>query len=184
MKYKTILADPPWYEYGAGAKSVRGAQAHYPLMKTPEIIKYMGSISVDDNAHLYLWVTNTFLPDGLAVMAALGFEYMTNLVWVKDSIGLGQYFRGQHELLLFGKRGQPPYKKAVNAGRSRATISTVIRARKRGHSIKPDKQYQIIEATSFPPYVEVFARRRKAGWDSWGNDVDPSTPLDTFGVSE
>ena len=180
MKYKTILADPPWYEHGAGAKCVRGAQRHYPLMQTAEIIEYMSAIPIDDNAHLYLWVTNRFLPDGLQVMRALGFEYLTNLVWVKDTIGLGQYFRGQHELLLFGKRGQPPYKKAVNAGRSRATISTVINARKRGHSIKPDKQYRIIEATSYPPYLEVFARRRKHGWDSWGNETDPTDPLESF----
>ncbi|MCK5641183.1 MAG: hypothetical protein KAJ19_10310 [Gammaproteobacteria bacterium] len=94
MKYKTIYADPPWPERGGG-KIKRGADRHYPLMKVKEIISmsdFVNSIS-DENCHLYLWVTNNYLPSGLQVMEAWGFRYITTITWVKDRIGLGQYFR-------------------------------------------------------------------------------------------
>lgn len=169
-KYRTVYADPPWLERGAG-KIKRGADRHYPLMKTNEIIEYMKQIDIDENAHLYLWVTNNFLPDGLKVMEALGFRYVTNRVWVKDKIGLGQYYRGQHELLLFGVKGKLPYKKAVGNTRSKCSISTVIKERRREHSAKPKSVYEDIERTSHPFYIEVFARNRRDGWDSWGDDL-------------
>ena len=100
---RTIVADPPWLERGGG-QCKRGADRHYPLMPTDAIIKLMREVlfmRVEPHAHLYLWVTNNFLPDGLLVGKALGFRYVTNLCWVKDRAGLGQYWRGQHELLLF-----------------------------------------------------------------------------------
>jgi N6-adenosine-specific RNA methylase IME4 len=161
-KYRTILIDPPWYEKGGG-KIKRGADRHYPLLKTDEIIKVIkqsGVFNPDDNCHLYLWVTNNFLKDGLRVMEELGFRYITNLVWVKDRFGLGQYFRGQHELCLFGVKGKLP-------ARNRKT-STVIIEKRRAHSQKPTKIYEIIESVSYPPYLEMFARQTRLGWDSWG----------------
>ena len=107
-KFKTVLLDPPWYERGGG-KIKRGADKHYPIMKTPDIIRTITQCehwnNIDDNAHMYLWVTNNHLESGLFVMRSLGFRYVTNIVWVKDRIGLGQYARGKHELLLFGTRG-------------------------------------------------------------------------------
>ena len=110
IKFKTIYADPPWAEQGGG-KTKRGADRHYNLMKTKDIVALPVSDLADDNAHLYLWVTNNFLEDGLKVMKAWGFKYITNIVWIKQGpVGLGQYFRGAHELLLFGVRGMVPYK--------------------------------------------------------------------------
>jgi len=143
-------------------------------MKTSDIIDYMSKIEMDDDAHLYLWVTNSYLEDGLKVMDSLGFRYVTNLVWIKDRFGLGQYFRGQHELLLFGVSGKLPYK------REKRSIPSVIKAPRREHSRKPDEQYPIIEATSYPPYIEAFARYGRQGWDMVGDQL----PLSVQSVLE
>jgi N6-adenosine-specific RNA methylase IME4 len=170
LNYRTILIDPPWYEKGGG-KIKRGADRHYPLLKTDEIIsviKNSGVFSPADDCHLYLWVTNNFLEDGLRVVRELGFRYITNLVWVKDRWGLGQYFRGQHELCLFGVRGKL-------MTRNRFT-PTVIIARKRRHSQKPDEMYGVIERCSYPPRLEMFARGRREGWDSWGKELPEYSP--------
>ena len=169
--YRCVLADPPWHESGGG-KSVRGAQRHYRLMRWDQIVAVMLDQLPDrvaDNAHLWLWVTNNHLEDGLRVMKHLDFRYITNLVWVKPSFGLGQYLRGQHELLLFGVLGKLP-----SMSRSK---STVVRAEKRGHSVKPDEVYEVIEAVSPGPRLEMFARRRREGWDCWG-DQAPEAPAD------
>ena len=168
VNYKTILADPPWLERGAG-KIKRGADRHYPLMKTDDIIKYMKQIPIDDNAHLYLWTTNNFLKDGLRVVEELGFRYVTNVVWVKDRIGLGQYLRGQHELCLFAVKGKVPYK--IIDGK-RVTESSVINAKRTKHSKKPDEIYSKVEHISYPPFLEVFAREQRDGWDRIGNEVE------------
>jgi len=166
MKFRTILIDPPWMERGGG-KIKRGADRHYPLLKTDEIIRVIkesGIFNPDKKgSHLYLWVTNNFLIDGLRVMRELGFRYITNIVWVKDRFGLGQYFRGQHELCLFGVMGKL---------RTRArNISTVIFEKKRRHSQKPEAMYKLIERASYPPRLEMFARSRRQGWVSWGNEL-------------
>ena len=173
IMYKTLLADPPWMEVGGG-KIKRGADRHYPLMKTKDIIEYLKQIPMEENAHAYIWVTNNFLEDGLEVMKALGFRYVTNLSWVKMKdnkvqFGLGQYFRGSHELLLFGVKGRLPYK--LNDGK-RSAIPTVILSPRNEHSRKPDEQYDIIEKTSYGPYIEAFARRKRDGWDCVGNEVE------------
>ena len=166
MEYKTIYADPPWPEYGSG-KSIRGAQRHYNLMSINDIINFMKKISIAENAHLYLWCTNRFLPDGLKVIDALDFKYITNRVWIKDTIGLGQYFRGMHELLLFAKKGELPFKNRINNQRSKCKIKSIILCKKKGHSIKPNI-YIDIEKTSYPPYLEVFSRNNIDGWDCIG----------------
>lgn len=167
MKYKCILMDPPWLERGAG-KIKRGADRHYPLMSASEIVRTVlqsGVWDPDDDAHLYLWVTNNHLEDGLLVMKALGFRYVTNVAWAKPSFGLGQYFRGQHELCLFGVRGRlPSQAKPKN-------VSSVILAEKEAHSKKPEKMYAVIERTSPGPRLEMFARNKREGWTSWGNEV-------------
>lgn len=166
--YHTMLADPPWWEVGGG-KIKRGADRHYALLKTPEIIEVLRQVPMAEDAHLYLWVTNNHLLDGLQVIEALGFRYITNLVWVKDSIGLGRYFRGQYELCLFAVWGKTLMKAEPT------NVSTVINAKKREHSRKPDEVYPIVERTSFPPFVEVFARTRRAGWDVVGNQAPEAT---------
>lgn len=168
-----MLADPPWNERGGG-KVKRGADRHYPVMSTPEIVRTMIQAPAwrpADNAHLWLWVTNNYLRDGLFVMEALGFRYVTNVAWVKVDdrgqvqMGLGQYVRGSHELLLFGVRGRL---RAL----SNAVKSAEILAPRTQHSRKPEQAYTLIEAVTPGPRVELFARRRRDGWDTWGNDPE------------
>ena len=172
MKYKCILADPPWYERGGG-KIKRGADRHYPLMKTSEIIKLSDMVQTlaDDSCHLYLWTTNNFLKDALTVSDTWGFRYITMITWAKDRIGLGQYFRGQTEHCLFCVRGKLP---AVDKS------TTLLIAPRRKHSEKPDQMYNIIETVSPGPRIELFARTKREGWDSWGNEL-PNTVQKTFG---
>lgn len=158
--YHTILADPPWKETGGG-KIHRGADRHYSLMKTDDIMKL--EIPSDKNSHLYLWVTNSHLEDGLAVLKSWGFRYITMITWAKDRFGLGQYFRGQTEHVLFGVKGNLPYKSR--------SCSTLILAKRRLHSQKPDELYALIETVSYPPYLEMFARQRRLGWDVWGREA-------------
>lgn len=175
MTYRTIVADPPWLERGSG-KCKRGADRHYPLMTTPAIVALMSAElagNVAPDAHLYLWATNSFLPDGLDVMRALGFRYVTNVAWCKPRIGIGQYFRGQHELCLFGVRGKGY---AVRSA-SRAIPSVIVADHRRKgdgtrlHSGKPEAFYEMVEDRSQGPYFEMFARRAREGWSAVGNDV-------------
>jgi len=173
-RYRCIVADPPWLERGGG-KIRRGADRHYPIMRTHQIIETMLRApcwSPDDSGcHLWLWVTDGKLPDGLEVMQALGFRYIRTMVWVKDRIGLGQYLRGQHEICLLGVRGRLP-------ALSRSEPSVVTAARRK-HSQKPEESYRRIEAVSPGPRLEMFARSTRVGWDSWGNQVadDPQISL-------
>lgn len=173
MKYKTIYADPPWPEYGGG-QIKRGADRHYPLMSVREIIDLSKTVAelTEPDAHLYLWVTNNYLPAGLEVMGAWGFRYVTKITWVKDAgFGIGQYYRGRTEDCLFGVRGNPGYK-AINGKRGQG--ETVIFTRPGEHSQKPARMREMIEAVSFPPYLEMFARRRYPGWDVTGNEAPSS----------
>ena len=122
----------------------------------------------EDNAHLYLWATNNYLPQALEVMKVWGFTYKTVITWGKDRFGLGQYFRGQTEHCLFGVKGNLPYK--VIDGK-RAQGRTLILSPRREHSQKPPEMRSAIETVSHAPYIELFARERVDGWDAWGNEV-------------
>lgn len=179
-KYQVIYADPPWNESGGG-KIKRGADRHYPLMKTKEIASLPVSEITDDNCHIYLWVTNNFLQDGLEVMRAWGFKYITKITWIKgqviengvlklDNAGLGQYFRGQDEVCLFGRKGMIPY--ATKEGK-RQQGNTVIISPRRKHSQKPIEMRAMIERVSAnaETRIELFAREKIDGWDFWGNEV-------------
>lgn len=166
----TVLMDPPWAEYGGG-EIPRGAQRHYPLLKTDEMPAVIRSCPhwdrLADDGHLYMWVTNSFLEDGLWLMNALGYRYVTNLVWTKDRFGLGQYFRGQHELLLFGVRGR--------VVRTEGTWPTWLgqSALTRGrHSEKPEEVREMIEQASPGLWLEIFAREVRDGWIGWGNELE------------
>lgn len=128
---------------------------------------------VEQTAHLYMWVPNALLPDGLAVMEAWGFTYKSNLVWHKvrkdggsDGRGVGFYFRNVTELILFGVRG--PHARTLDPGRSQVNV---IQSRKREHSRKPDEQYDLIEQCSPGAYLELFARGERSGWTTWGNQA-------------
>lgn len=168
--YKTVLLDPPWNENGGG-RIKRGADRHYDTMKTTDILSTILVSTywkqVHPNAHMYMWVTNNFLEDGLFLVKALGFRYVTNFVWVKDKIGLGQYFRGQHELCLFATRGTRPTEFRTED----KTISSVLHAERTKHSQKPISSYELIERRSIGPYLELFARSERENWASWGNEI-------------
>jgi len=166
-KYKTIYADPPWPERGGG-KIKRGADRHYKLMTVKQILELPVSSIAEDNCHLYLWTTNNYLPDALNVMVAWGFKYKTTITWEKDRIGLGQYFRGMTEHCLFGVKGNLPYKIIDDKRQQGRTIIIAPRGR---HSEKPEEMRKMIETVSYGPYIELFARKLRPGWDSWGNEV-------------
>lgn len=168
-KYKTIYADPPWMERGGG-KIKRGADRHYPLMKTKDIMALpVRNLIHEDGCHLYLWTTNNFLPDALQVVQAWGFVYVTMITWQKDRIGLGQYFRGNTEHCIFATTTKRlPYK--ILEGKRQQGITGFI-AERNEHSKKPDEMRKMIELVSYEPRIELFARQEFDGWDSWGNEV-------------
>jgi len=168
MKYKTIYADPPWPERGGG-QIKRGADKHYNLMTVKEIAALPIRNIADDNCHLYLWTTNNYLAQALEVMRAWGFRYVTTITWVKDRIGLGQYYRGITEHCLFGVKGNLPYK-IIDGKRQQGR--TVIIAPKTKHSEKPQEMRSMIEKVSYAPRIELFARQRFIGWDCWGDEIE------------
>lgn len=169
MTYKTIYADPPWMERGGG-KIKRGADRHYPLMSTAQLMDLpVQDLVSPDGCHLYLWTTNNFLPDAMKVVAAWGFEYVTMITWLKDRQGLGQYYRGLTEHCIFATTKQRlPYK--VLGGKRQQGV-TGFYAPKGRHSQKPEAMRDMIEKVSYPPYIELFARKPHEGWDVWGNEV-------------
>lgn len=173
--FSTILIDPPWQFQNRTGKVAPEHQRlrRYRTMTLDEIRALPVSAHADQNSHLYLWCPNALLPEGLDVLRAWGFQYKTNLVWYKvrkdggpDGRGVGFYFRNVTELLLFGVRGRlrtlPPGRSQVN----------VLSSRKQEHSRKPDAMYELIEACSPGPYLELFARQRRAHWSQWGDEVD------------
>ena len=168
-KYKTIYLDPPWPEYGGG-KIVRGAQKHYKLMTIKEIFDLKSFIVglTDEQCHLYMWATNSHIKIAFELLDYWGFEYKTMITWIKDRIGLGQYFRGLTEHCLFARRGVLPYK--IIEGK-RAQGKTGFYASKTAHSRKPEEMRKMIELVSYEPRIELFARERFEGWDAWGYEV-------------
>ncbi len=176
--FSTILADPPWQFIN---RTGRMAPEHrrlnrYDTLDTKQICQLPISSVAASKSHLYLWVPNALLPDGLRVMAAWGFECKSNIVWEKirkdggpDGRGVGFYFRNVTEILLFGIRGKNN-RTLAPGGRQVNFLAT----RKREHSRKPDEQYDIIEACSPGPFLELFARGERPGWTGWGNQADPS----------
>jgi len=144
----------------------------YPTMTLEEIMELPVARIAKPASHLYLWVPNALLAEGLEVMRRWGFTYKTNLVWYKvrkdggpDGRGVGFYFRNVTELVLFGVRGSL---RTLQPGRRQVNI---VSTQKREHSRKPDELYNIIEACSPGPYLEMFARHRQDGWSQWGNEV-------------
>lgn len=171
--FNTIYSDPPWPAYGGGIKGGRrGANRHYQLMSVKEIMAMGPEVRriAGDNCHLYLWMTNTYLPDALKVMESWGFDYKTIITWLKDRKGLGQYFRGKTEHCLFGVRGVLPYRFRKDGKRAQGVTGFV--APRQEHSVKPEEMVKMIELVSHPPYLEMFARRpREGNWQVWGNEV-------------
>lgn len=175
-KYSTILADPPWRFANRTGKMAPEHRrlARYRTLTFEEIEALPVPRVVAPTAHLYLWVPNALLPQGLKVMATWGFEYKTNIVWHKrrrdggsDGRGVGFYFRNVTELILFGVRGKNA--RTLSPGRRQVNY---LGTRKREHSRKPDEQFDIIESCSPGPYLELFARGVRPGWAVWGNEAD------------
>lgn len=174
-KYKTIYADPPWqFQNRTGKVAPEHKRlSRYATLRLDEIkLLPVGEIA-DAKSHLYLWVPNALLPEGLEVMKAWGFEYKTNLIWEKirkdgqpDGRGVGFYFRNVTEMLLFGIKGEK--NRTLDAGRSQVNL---LRSVKREHSRKPDEFVSLIEECSEEPRIELFARGTRDGWDMWGNQA-------------
>lgn len=188
-RFGTILADPPWqFENRSGKVAPEHYRlARYSTMPLDEISRLPVAEICDATAHLYLWVPNALLPDGLQVMKEWGFTYKSNLVWHKirkdggsDGRGVGFYFRNVTELILFGVKG----KNARTFDRGRRQVN-LIATRKREHSRKPDEQYQLIEECSPGPLLEMFARGARKGWASWGHQAEASYRPDwpTYGYN-
>ncbi len=174
-RFGTILADPPWqFKNRTGKVAPEHKRLNrYGTMKLEDIMALPVNQIAAPTSHLYLWVPNALLPEGLAVMKAWGFEYKGNIVWEKvrkdgepDGRGVGFYFRNVTELLLFGVRGTNA--RTLAPARSQVNL---LRTQKREHSRKPDEIYPLIEQCSNAPFLELFARGERSGWISWGNEA-------------
>jgi len=177
--YGTILADPPWQFNNRTGKVAPEHKrlSRYSTLALQEIKEIPVWLVAAEQSHLYLWVPNALLREGLEVMEAWGFQYKTNIIWHKirkdggpDGRGVGFYFRNTTEIILFGIRGKL---RTLKPGRSQVNV---IKTRKREHSRKPDELYNIIEACSPGPYLELFARGQREKWDQWGNEVEDYSP--------
>lgn len=158
-EFPTIVIDPPWRYDNVATRGA--AEDHYPTMSQDELLDM--EIPATDDAHLYLWVTNSFFEDGFALMRQWGFTYKTCLTWCKPQIGMGNYFRSTTEHVLFGIKGRQPT--------LRNDVPTHFIADRTRHSAKPESFYDLVESCSPGPYHEMFARRRRFGWTAWGNEA-------------
>jgi len=179
-KFKTVIADPPWqFQNRTGKMAPEHKRLNrYATMTLDDILALPVAQTLDDTAHLYLWVPNALLPDGLRVLEAWGFTYKSNIVWHKirkdggpDGRGVGFYFRNVTELVLFGVKGKKA--RTLAPGRSQVNF---LATQKREHSRKPDEFYPLVESCSPGPYLEMFARGSRDGWTTWGNQADEYTP--------
>jgi N6-adenosine-specific RNA methylase IME4 len=157
--FPTLVIDPPWRYDNVATRGA--AEDHYPTMSQADLLAL--ELPADDNAHLYLWVTNSFFEDGFALMRSWGFTYKTCLTWCKPRIGMGNYFRSTTEHVLFGVKGRQPT--------LRNDVPTHFVADRTRHSAKPESFYDLVESCSPGPFLEMFARRRRFGWSVWGNEA-------------
>ena len=179
-KFSTVLADPPWQfknRTGKMAPEHKRLQ-RYPTLSLDEIKSLPVSKITNDPAHLYLWIPNALLLEGIDMLQSWGFTYKTNLIWHKvrkdggpDGRGVGFYFRNTTEIILFGVKGKNA--RTLKPGRSQVNI---IRSQKQEHSRKPDELYDIIENCSNGPFLELFARGTRKNWVAWGNQAQNYTP--------
>lgn len=180
MKYRTIVADPPWRYTKTGARIAGrmvgrggGAERHYTTMSMEEVASLNVADLTADQAHLYLWVTNPKMFSGPAdIVKAWGFEYVTLLTWIKTGApGLGWYFRGATEHVIFATRG----KLGIETAKRVSNVFTAPRGR---HSAKPEVFYETVERVSPGPYLELFARSKRDGWYAWGEEVESDINLE------
>jgi len=172
-KYKVIYADPPWYFKSYSKKGEgRNATQHYDCSSLTDIVSLPVNDISEDNATLIMWVTDPFLQEAFKVIEGWGFKYKTvAFTWVKQNknnsnffTGLGYWTRANPEMALLATKGKP---KRINKD-----VSQLVISKRREHSRKPDEMYDKIERLLEGPYIELFARTQRSGWDSWGNQVD------------
>lgn len=175
-KFRTVLADPPWrFQNKTGKVAPEHRRLNrYGTMSLEEIKALPVGRILADAAHLYMWLPNALLPEGIETLRAWGFEYKSNIIWHKirkdggsDGRGVGFYFRNVTEIILFGVKGKNA--RTLKPGRTQVNY---LATRKREHSRKPDEQYSIIESCSPGPYLELFARGARDGWATWGDQAD------------
>ena len=169
-RYRTILADPPWDIQQGGAL---GAIRHYHLMSLAQIKALPVGDLTENDAHLWLWTTNAASESAYQVVRAWGFEPRSLLTWTKPRLGLGNYLRNCTEQLIFATKGKAPIQ-------FRAQPNWLFAARQ-DHSHKPEEVYDIIERCSLGPYLELFARRKRQGWQVWGDEVESDIRLGGIG---
>lgn len=179
-RFATVLADPPWqFQNRTGKVAPEHRRlSRYGTMDLQAIMELPVAQLAAETSHLYLWVPNALLPDGLKVMEAWGYTYKSNIVWRKirkdggsDGRGVGFYFRNVTELVLFGVRGKNA--RTLQPGRTQVNF---LETRKREHSRKPDEFYDIVESCSPGPYLEMFARGPRENWSVWGNQAEEYYP--------
>ncbi len=161
QNYRTVVVDPPWPFRKQSARGATGR--HYPAMDLDCIQALPVSEWAGPDAHLYLWTTNAHLPDALRVVQHWGWKYRTLVSWAKPGIGVGTWYRGTTEHIIFATRGTLP-----TLQRNKGTWFEAPRGR---HSAKPAAAYELIESMSPGPRLELFARATRPGWDAWGDEV-------------
>ena len=185
-KFRTIVADPPWQKNQSAGGSYGGAIKYYDLMSLERVKDMPVAKLADDNAHLYLWVTNSNIDEGLEVVKAWGFRYITMFHWIKPKLGVGNYLRNASETCIFAVRGklQPKCRNQINWLIGYPTA----------HSEKPREFISIVERVSPGPYLELFCRKRPASterWYCWGNETEngadlfiPGYPVPTYSFEQ
>lgn len=190
MKYRTIVVDPPWhYDSWPGQMGVKGVYVRtgildkayrkpisYPTLSVSEIVALpVDALAEHDGCHLYLWTTNRYLPDAFNVCQAWGFRYSQLLTWAKTPMGLGPggAFAQNAEYVLFARRGSLRHKQRIDSA-----WFNWPRMGPGSHSRKPEAFIDLVEQVSPGPYLELFARRQRLGWDTWGNEAFNHVNLD------
>jgi len=162
-KFATIVIDPPWDWGDEGDQDQMGrARPDYATMSKEQLMALPVGTLADEDCHLYMWITNRSLPKGFDLIEAWGFRYITAITWAKPSFGMGNYFRGQTEQILFAVKGSQPLK--------RKDVGTLFTAPRgpNGHSSKPVEFYDLVESCSPGPFLEMFSRHNREGWTAWG----------------
>jgi N6-adenosine-specific RNA methylase IME4 len=174
VKYRTIVADPPWaLEWNANVGIGRSGRSGlpYPTMTVEEICQLPVAAAAERDAHLWLWTTATFLWDAPRVALSWGFRPTYTLVWTKAGLGVGGRFRHTVEYCLFCERGaQLPV--------TRRDLPTHFAWPRGRHSAKPEHFIDLVESVSPSPYLEMFSRRHRIGWDVWGDESANTSTLD------
>jgi len=173
MEYKTIIADPPWPIWWPKSKHIGTKELDYPVMPIAEIAALDVARIADDNCRLFLWTTNTYLPEALWVVRLWGFRYKMLFTWCKNN-GIGAVPRVATEHLIIGYRGFP---KRVGSKHDEMVLNWIALPRTKKHSQKPPEIIEIVERMSEEPRIELFARVTRDGWDCWGNEIASSIKI-------